>query len=497
MEDFFRDVWRMIVESNVLNLVWAILVLLIGWIVAVGISGQTVALVNRLGLDRKINRCLPQGSEISEASASKFIGRFVYYLILLLAILGCLTTLNLTQAAEPIKFFVGSLTAYAAKIIGAIALAFIAWVVATVLRYGANTLMRVLHFDERFAKYVDDKKEEAPLSETVSSILYWVVLLFFLPSILNVLEIRGITEPIQQMFTQILGYIPNLIAAVAILFIGLIAAKIVRKAVTGLIAVSGIDSLANKAGISKLFGDKGLSSMIGIVAYVLVAIPVLISSLTALKIDSLSNSVAGFFDKLLNATGDILGAALLIFVAFLAGSFVSGLVTQIFENFGFNQLLARLGFASKDEKESNLPSVVVGKLTFLTIIFLAAIAAADILSFTELSRLLRTFMEFGGNIIVGVIVVLIGIWISNFAVSAIKDKCNSLVTTVVRVAILIFTGAIAIHNMNIGGPIVQTAFTLLLGAICVAAALAFGLGGRSFAERKLEEWTSRKDNNSK
>ena len=172
MEDFFRDVWRMIVESNVLNLVWAILVLLIGWIVAVVISGQTVALVNRLGLDRKINRCLPQGSEISEASASKFIGRFVYYLILLLAILGCLTTLNLTQAAEPIKFFVGSLTAYAAKIIGAVALAFIAWVVATVLRYGANTLMRVLHFDERFAKYVDDKKEEAPLSETVSSILY-------------------------------------------------------------------------------------------------------------------------------------------------------------------------------------------------------------------------------------------------------------------------------------------------------------------------------------
>ena len=59
MEDFFRDVWRMIVESNVLNLVWAILVLLIGWIVAVVISGQTVALVNRLGLDRKINRCLP------------------------------------------------------------------------------------------------------------------------------------------------------------------------------------------------------------------------------------------------------------------------------------------------------------------------------------------------------------------------------------------------------------------------------------------------------
>ena len=493
MEDFFRDVWKMIVESNVLNLVWAILVLLIGWIVAVIVSGQAALLVTRLGFDKKINRCLPQGSELAEASASKFIGRFVYYLILLLAILGCLTALKLTQAAEPIKDFVGSLTAYAAKIIGAVALAFIAWVVATVLRYGANTLMKMLRFDERFAKYVDGKNGETSLSETVSAILYWVVLLFFLPSILNVLEIKGVTEPIQQMFTRILGYIPNLIAAAAILFVGLIAAKIVRKAVTGLIMISGIDALGEKAGVSKLFGDKGLSSMIGIVAYVLVAIPVVISSLTALKIDSLSNSVAGFFDKLLNATGDILGAALLIFVAFLAGSFVSGLVTQIFENFGFNQLLAKLGFTSKEEKDSSLPSVVVGKLTFLTIIFMAAVAASDILNFTELSRLLRTFMEFGGNIIVGVIVLLIGIWVANFAASAIRGKCNDVVVMVVRIAVLIFTGAIAIHNMNIGGPIVQTAFTLLLGAVCVAIALAFGLGGRDFAARKLDEWIRKTD----
>ena len=493
MEDFFKNVWQMIVDSNVLNLIGAILVLLVGWLIAVIVSSQVAKLVNRIGVDQKLNRCLPQGSELKEKSTAKFVGRFVYYLILLLTILGCLTTLNLTQTAEPIQEFVASLTSYAAKIIGAVALAFIAWVVATVLRYGSNMFLQMIRFDERFAKLSDEKENETPLSATVASILYWVVLLFFLPSILNVLEIKGITEPIQQMFSKILGYIPNLIAAAAILFVGLLAAKVVRKAVTGLIVISRVDALGEKAGVSKLFGNKGLSSMIGVVAYVLVAIPVLISSLTALKIDSLSNSVAGFFDKLLNATGDILGAALLIFVAFLAGSFVAGLVSQVFENFGFNQLIAKLGFAAKDEKESSLPSVIVGKLAFLTIIFMAAVAASDILGFLEHSRLLRTFMEFGGNIIIGMIVLLIGIWISNFAADAIKGKCADIVVTIVRVAVLIFTGAIAIHNMNIGGPIVQTAFTLLLGAICIAVALAFGLGGREFAAKKLEEWTKKSD----
>ena len=79
------------------------------------------------------------------------------------------------------------------------------------------------------------------------------------------------------------------------------------------------------------------------------------------------------------------------------------------------------------------------------------------------------------------------------AADAVRDKCNSLVALVVRLAVLIFTGAIAIHSMDVGGPIVHTAFTFLLGAVCVAIALAFGLGGRDFAAAKLQEWKEQFD----
>ena len=41
--------------------------------------------------------------------------------------------------------------------------------------------------------------------------------------------------------------------------------------------------------------------------------------------------------------------------------------------------------------------------------------------------------------------------------------------------------------------ILALCFTLLLGAVCVAIALAFGLGGRDFAARKLDEWTRKTD----
>ena len=55
--------------------------------------------------------------------------------------------------------------------------------------------------------------------------------------------------------------------------------------------------------------------------------------------------------------------------------------------------------------------------------------------------------------------------------------------------ILFFAGAVALHTADIGGPIVQTAFTLILGSLAVAAALAFGLGGRDLAAKKLREWS--------
>ncbi len=494
MGNFFQDVWKMVIDSNVLVLIKAIVILAAGWLIAIYVSGLVSRLIRASSLEQKLNRCLPEGSAMPASKLDKYIGRAVYILILLFAILGCLTALDLSQAAAPIQKFFDMITAYAANLIGAAVLIFIAWLCATLAKYLVGTAMKTLSIDQKASSSLD-MKEGRPVSATAAEIIYWVVLLFFLPAILRALKIDGITEPIQQMFTKLLDYVPNLIGAGAILFIGLIAAKIVRKTVSGLVVASGLDGLGEKAGVSKMFGNQGLSGMIGIVAYVLIAIPVLISSLNALKIESLSDSVSGLFSKILNTTGDLLGAALLLFIAVMVGHFVAGLVAQLLENFGFNKLLGHLGVKKDENNVGALPSALVGKIVFIAIILHAAIAVCNILKFPELAALLQTFLVFGGNIVVGLIVLLIGVWLANFAADSLKGKCNKLVATIVKVCVLIFTGAIAIHNMEIGGPIVQTAFTLLLGAVCVAIALAFGLGGREFAARKYEEWSKQIDKN--
>ena len=54
-----------------------------------------------------------------------------------------------------------------------------------------------------------------------------------------------------------------------------------------------------------------------------------------------------------------------------------------------------------------------------------------------------------------------------------------------RVSILILSGAMALRQMGLAGEIINLAFGLLLGAIAVAIALAFGLGGRDIAAREI------------
>jgi len=57
-----------------------------------------------------------------------------------------------------------------------------------------------------------------------------------------------------------------------------------------------------------------------------------------------------------------------------------------------------------------------------------------------------------------------------------------------RWAIIIFAGTISLRELGIGTLLVTTTFNIILGGVCLALALAFGLGGRDAAAGYLEQW---------
>ncbi|OQA88309.1 MAG: hypothetical protein BWY31_00471 [Lentisphaerae bacterium ADurb.Bin242] len=488
----FSEIWKMIVESNVLNLVYALLLFLAGWLVSMWIASRLAALMKHWGIGQKISKYVPGDKPEFGLRIETVISRVVFFILLLLTILGCMSVLNLTEAVQPIRTLMDTVFGYVANVIGAILLAIIAWIVASVLSYFAGVAVNTLKIDEKLSPALPEKDGRKPAVSTVTATtIYYVVLLLFIPAILRTLKIAGITDPLERMFEKFLIFIPNIVASVVILVIGLFIAGIIRKAVSGLLFAVKLDELGEKAGCKNVFGEKGLSQLLGIIAYVLVAIPVVISALTALKIDALSNTVSSFFNQILNATGNILGAAILIFAAFIAGGIVSGLVAQLLDALGFNKLIGLILTKWKSDSKVT-PAQVVGKLTMIVIMLFAALAACNILGFTSLAELITTFMKFGGNVLIGIVVLLIGIFLSNVAADAVNEGNNAAVLSlIVRVAVLVFTGAIALNTMNIGGDIVKIAFMLVLGTFAVAAAIAFGIGGRDIAARKLEEWNDK------
>lgn len=85
------------------------------------------------------------------------------------------------------------------------------------------------------------------------------------------------------------------------------------------------------------------------------------------------------------------------------------------------------------------------------------------------------------------------LYLADLAARAIRTSgaANAgLLATAARVAIFVLTGAMALRQIGLANEIVNLAFGLLVGAIAVALAIAFGLGSREIAGRQVEEWVS-------
>jgi hypothetical protein len=156
--------------------------------------------------------------------------------------------------------------------------------------------------------------------------------------------------------------------------------------------------------------------------------------------------------------------------------------------------MVRLG-VGKEPREGQepkwTPSNTVGTLVLVAIILAAVTAAFHLLGFAVLTDLMAGFMVFAGHIILGLAIFALGLYLANLISRAIHASGSAqagLLAVIARVAILLLAGAISLRQMGFANEIVNLAFGLLLGAVALATAIAFGVGGREFAARRLDEW---------
>jgi len=238
-------------------------------------------------------------------------------------------------------------------------------------------------------------------------------------------------------------------------------------------------------GVDNVTGNNAISKTIGIVVYVLIALPVAIGALGVLDINAISGPASEMLRMILAAIPNILAAAILLGLGFFISRFVVNILTQILSGLGVDRALAATGLFS----DSVQPSGVIARIAQVAIILFFAIAATRILGFPELTAILDEVLELGGRVIFGAVVIGVGFLIANLLGKLIGGaEGGSTAGTIVRWATIVIFTFMGLSYTGVGDIITETAFGALVIGASVAGALAFGLGGREWAARKLEEW---------
>jgi hypothetical protein len=480
-----------LVGAYIPNLVAALAILIIGWLVALIVSAIVRGVLRRTTLDNRLARWI-MGEEAAEGvEVEQQIARGVYYLIMLFVLIAFFQTLGLTLITEPLNQLLIQVFQYAPRLLGAGLLLLIAWIVASALKLIISRVLTAAKIDERLGSEAGLEEKRVPLAQTLGNVLYWLVFLLFLPAVLSALELEGLLQPVQGMINQILGFLPNIFAAGLILAIGWFVARIVQQIVTNLLAAVGADRLSERVGLAPALGKQRLSGLLGLVVYVLILIPVLIAALNALALEAITRPASNMLNAILEAIPAIFAATLVLVIAYVVGRVVAGLITNLLTGVGFNAVLARLGLGKEPAEGERTPSEIVGYLVLVVIMLFAAIEASRLLGFVLLADLVAQFTAFAGQVILGLIIFAIGLYLANLAAKTVQASGMAqagFLALAARVSILVLAGAMALRQMGLANEIINLAFGLLLGAIAVAVALAFGLGGRELAARELEEW---------
>ena len=233
-----------------------------------------------------------------------------------------------------------------------------------------------------------------------------------------------------------------------------------------------------------------LSGLLGLIVYVLILLPVLISALNALALDAVTGPASEMLASILNVVPALFGAVVLLSIAYFIGRVVADLVTNVLVGAEFDSILVKLGLTNKPS-EDRRPSDVVGLLILVSLMLFAVIEAAGMLGFTALGDLLSRFLVLGGQVVLGLVIFGVGLFLANIAESAVRTSATrqaGLLAMTTRVSIIVLAGAMGLRQMGLANEIINLAFGLLLGAIAVASALAFGLGARDVAGRTVEDW---------
>lgn len=368
---------------------------------------------------------------------------------------------------------------FAPRALAALAILLAAWIVSRLVRAAVT----------RLAAPLDAKLQTPGLAALLATIAHALVWLFALPALLDSLGLDGLLAPVNAMMSRLLGVLPNFLGAAAILGVGILAGRIIRQLVTGLLTTAGSEKVAERLGLGQALGENSLAGIAGNAVFAFILLPTVSAALDALGLEVISKPVSHLLEQVIDLIPKLIAAALIVAIGALLGRLLASLVTALMAGAGVNELPARLGMPADVRLGGRDPSELAGGIAMAAVLLLAVTQACEVLGFAVLTNAVSALGGALTQLVVAIVVLIAGLWLGAAAarvVAASQAPRAALLGRLARAAILFFTVALALRQAGLPGDIVAIAFAVVVGSIGLAAAIALGTGGREVAARLLE-----------
>ena len=218
------------------------------------------------------------------------------------------------------------------------------------------------------------------------------------------------------------------------------------------------------------------------------------------QIDVFLASLTTFWTQLAGFVPQMLGALLLLFVGWLLANLARTGVTKLLDVLRFDSVAEKTGIEAF-LKQGNLDislSKLMAKLVYWIIIFVVVVTVANSLGLHMVAELFNKVVLYIPNIIVAILVLVFGVLVARFINCLVFAYLNNIgvqgaltISTIAEYAVIIFVVFVALEQLEIGTNLLTAAFQIGFGAIGLAFALAFGLGGRDWAAGVIRKLTDK------
>jgi len=204
--------------------------------------------------------------------------------------------------------------------------------------------------------------------------------------------------------------------------------------------------------------------------------------------------------KLMTFIPTLLGALIILIVGFMTAKLIRKLVIRALDIIKFTVISDKAGITGilKKGEVKLSASQIVGGLSYWLVMIMVLVMVVNALGLTVASQLLDGLLSYIPKIIAALFVLVLGLFLGNFVAGIVKTTAHNaglprpdLMGAVSKWALVIFATIISLKQLGIAPFLATSTFNIFFGGICLALALAFGLGGRDVAAKYLEEIVSK------